>query len=171
MTSLHEIPLTMNDGTETTFGRFRGQAVLVVNVASKCGYTPQYDGLEALYEKYKDSGLVVLGVPCNQFAGQEPGEDAEIAEFCRLNYGVTFPLTAKSKVRGKEQHPLYHELVKFKHGILPGIVKWNFEKFLVGRDGTVVERFGSKTEPDDAALLTAVESALAEAAPPSSPGE
>ncbi|MFJ3958782.1 glutathione peroxidase [Arthrobacter sp. NPDC090010] len=161
MTALHEIPLTLNDGTETTFGRFQGQVVLVVNVASKCGFTPQYEGLQALYERYREQGLVVLGVPCNQFAGQEPGEDQEIAEFCSVNFGVTFPLTIKANVRGKDQHPLYTELVKFKHSILPGLVKWNFEKFLVSRDGRVLERFGSRTEPDAPELIAAVEAALA----------
>jgi len=161
VTSLYDIPLTMNDGATSSFGRFRGKAVLVVNVASKCGFTSQYDGLQKLYERFQDEGLEILGVPCNQFAGQEPGEDAEIAEFCRLNFGVTFPLTAKAKVRGKEQHPLYHELTRFKHPLLPGLIKWNFEKFLISRDGEVLERFGSRTEPDDAELVAAVEAALA----------
>ncbi|MDQ0707595.1 glutathione peroxidase [Arthrobacter woluwensis] len=161
MTSLYDIPLTMNDGTGSSFGRFRGNAVLVVNVASKCGFTSQYDGLQRLYERFQDQGLEILGVPCNQFAGQEPGDDAEIAEFCRLNFGVTFPLTAKAKVRGKDQHPLYHELTRFKHPLLPGLIKWNFEKFLISRDGEVLERFGSRTEPDDAELLAAIEAALA----------
>lgn len=161
MTSLYDIPLTMNDGAGSSFGRFRGKAVLVVNVASKCGFTSQYDGLQRLYERFQDQGLEILGVPCNQFAGQEPGDDAEIAEFCRLNFGVTFPLTAKAKVRGKDQHPLYQELTRFKHPLLPGLIKWNFEKFLISRDGEVLERFGSRTEPDDAELLAAIEAALA----------
>ena len=165
MSSLYDIDLTMNDGAESSFGRFRGKAVLVVNVASKCGYTPQYDGLQRLYERFRDQGLEILGVPCNQFAGQEPGDDAEIAEFCRLNFGVSFPLTAKAKVRGKEQHPLYHELTRFKHPLLPGLIKWNFEKFLIGRDGEILERFGSRTEPEDADLIAAVEAALAAPAP------
>jgi len=165
VSSLYDIDLTMNDGAESSFGRFRGKAVLVVNVASKCGYTPQYDGLQRLYERFRDQGLEILGVPCNQFAGQEPGDDAEIAEFCRLNFGVSFPLTAKAKVRGKEQHPLYHELTRFKHPLLPGLIKWNFEKFLIGRDGEILERFGSRTEPEDADLIAAVEAALAAPAP------
>lgn len=161
MTTLYTIPLTLNDGTETDFGRFRGSVVLVVNVASQCGFTPQYTGLETLYEKFRDRGFEVLGVPCNQFAGQEPGSDSEIAEFCQLNFGVTFPLTAKANVRGKDQHPLYAELTRFKTSILPGLVKWNFEKFLVNRDGEVVARFAPNVEPDSAEVIDAIESALA----------
>jgi glutathione peroxidase len=161
MTDLHSIPLTLNDGSETDFGRFKGNAVLVVNVASNCGFTPQYAGLETLYEKFRDRGLEVLGVPCNQFAGQEPGSDSEIADFCERNFGVTFPLTSKADVRGKNQHPLYAELTKFKTGVLPGLVKWNFEKFLVSRDGTVLARFAPTVEPDSAVIIDAIEEALA----------
>ncbi|MCU1566027.1 MAG: glutathione peroxidase [Pseudarthrobacter sp.] len=160
MTPLYPIPLTLNDGTETDFGRFKGEVVMVVNVASNCGLTPQYSGLEALYEKFRDRGFEILGVPCNQFAGQEPGSDSEIAEFCERNYGVTFPLTVKADVRGKDQHPLYAELTKFKTGLLPGLVKWNFEKFLVNRDGEVVARFAPTVEPDSAEVIDAIESAL-----------
>jgi glutathione peroxidase len=134
---------------------------MVVNVASQCGLTPQYAGLEALYEKFRDRGFEILGVPCNQFAGQEPGSDSEIAEFCERNFGVTFPLTAKADVRGKDQHPLYAELTKFKTGLLPGLVKWNFEKFLVSRSGEVVGRFAPTVEPDSAEVVDAVENALA----------
>ena len=158
--SLYPIPLTLNDGTETEFGRFKGKVVLVVNVASNCGFTPQYAGLEALYGKFRDRGFEILGVPCNQFAGQEPGSDTEIAEFCQRNFGVTFPLTEKARVRGKGQHPLYAELTKFKSGLLPGLVKWNFEKFLVNRDGQVVDRFAPTTEPDSAEIIDAIEKAL-----------
>jgi glutathione peroxidase len=164
VTTLYSIPLTLNDGTGTDFGRFRGNVVLVVNVASKCGFTPQYTGLETLYEKFRDRGFEVLGVPCNQFAGQEPGSDSEIAEFCQLNFGVTFPLTAKANVRGKDQHPLYAELTKFKTSVLPGLVKWNFEKFLVNRDGQVMARFAPTVEPDSAEVIDAIESALAASA-------
>lgn len=160
MTALHSIPLTLNDGTETDFGRFQGKAVLVVNVASNCGFTPQYAGLETLYEKYRDRGLEILGVPCNQFAGQEPGDDAEIADFCERNFGVTFPLTSKADVRGKNQHPLYAELTQFKTGLLPGLVKWNFEKFLVSREGEVLARFAPTVEPDSAVIIDALEEAL-----------
>ena len=161
MNTLYSIPLTLNDGTDTDFGRFRGKAVMVVNVASQCGFTPQYAGLELLYGKFRDQGFEVLGVPCNQFAGQEPGNDAEIAEFCQRNFGVTFPLTAKADVRGKYQHPLYAELTRFKNGPLPGLVKWNFEKFLVNRDGAVIARFAPTVEPDSPEILAAVEDALA----------
>jgi glutathione peroxidase len=161
VTSLYSVPLTLNDGTQTDFGRFKGSVVMVVNVASKCGFTPQYTGLETLYEKFQDRGFEVLGVPCNQFAGQEPASDSEIAEFCQQNFGATFPLTEKANVRGKDQHPLYAELTRFKTGLLPGLVKWNFEKFLVSREGTVVARFASAVEPDSAEIIDAIEKALA----------
>lgn len=161
MNSIHSIPLTLNDGTETDFGRFKGRVVMVVNVASQCGFTPQYGALELLYGKFKDQGFEILGVPCNQFAGQEPGSDEEIAEFCERNFGVTFPLTAKADVRGKNQHPLYAELTRFKNGLLPGLVKWNFEKFLINRDGVVVARFAPTVEPDSPEVIAAIEEALA----------
>lgn len=161
MTDLYSVPLTLNDGTETDFGRYRGQVVLVVNVASQCGFTPQYAGLQALHNKFEDDGFTVLGVPCNQFAGQEPGSDADIAEFCDRNFGVTFPLTAKADVRGKNQHPLYARLTKFKKGLLPGLVKWNFEKFLINRDGEIVARFAPTVEPDAPEVIEAVQAALA----------
>lgn len=160
MTSLHSIPLTLIDGTETDFGRFKGEVVLVVNVASQCGFTPQYAGLEALRNAFQAQGFEVLGVPCNQFAGQEPGAESEIAEFCELNFGVTFPLTVKANVRGKNQHPLYTELTKFRSGLLPGLVKWNFEKFLVNRDGEVVARFAPTVGPDAPEVIEAVQAAL-----------
>lgn len=161
MTDLFSVPLTLNDGTETDFGRYRGQVVLVVNVASQCGFTPQYAGLQALHNKFEDEGFTVLGVPSNQFAGQEPGSDADIAEFCDRNFGVTFPLTAKADVRGKNQHPLYARLTKFKKGLLPGLVKWNFEKFLINRDGEIVARFAPTVEPDAPEVIEAVQAALA----------
>ena len=160
MTPLYAIPLTLNDGTATDFGRFKGKVVMVVNVASNCGFTSQYAGLEALYEKFRDRGFEILGVPCNQFAGQEPGSDSEIAEFCQRNFGVTFPLTVKADVRGRDRHPLYTELTKFKTGLLPGLVKWNFEKFLVSREGEVLNRFAPTVEPDSAEVIDAVEEAL-----------
>ena len=160
VTDLYRVPLTLNDGSPTDFGRFKGKVLMVVNVASNCGFTPQYTGLETLYQKFRDRGFEVLGVPCNQFAGQEPGSDSEIAEFCQRNFGVTFPLTLKADVRGRNQHPLYAELTKFKSGLLPGLVKWNFEKFLVNRDGQVVNRFAPTVEPDSAEVIDAVEEAL-----------
>ncbi|WBM81608.1 glutathione peroxidase [Cryobacterium breve] len=161
---MYDAPLTLIDGTETTFADFRGKTVLVVNVASKCGFTPQYAGLEALYDRFKDDGLVVLGLPCNQFMGQEPGEAADIEAFCQLNYGVTFPMTDKVDVRGKHQHPLYAQLTKFKSGLLPGLVKWNFEKFLVNSEGEIVDRFASTVEPESPELVGAIEKTLASAA-------
>lgn len=133
--------------------------VLFVNVASHCGYTPQYEGLEALYQQYKDRGLVVVGVPCNQFGEQEPGSPTEIASFCKLNYGVSFPLLEKQEVNGANRSPLYASLVGSPKGGGQDI-RWNFEKFLVGRDGQVIARFPSKVAPLDAALTSAVEGAL-----------
>jgi glutathione peroxidase len=150
----------MIDGTERTFGDFKGKTVLVVNVASQCGFTPQYTALEALYRKYADQGLVVLGVPSNQFMGQEPGTEEDIQAFCSSTFGVTFPLTKKSDVRGRDQHPLYAELTKFKTGPLPGLVKWNFEKFLVDDAGTVVARFAPTVAPDSEEVVAAIEKAL-----------
>lgn len=160
MTSLYSIPITFNDGSEGDFGRFQGKAVMVVNVASECGFTRPYAGLEELYGKYRGQGLEILGVPCNQFGGQEPGADAEIAEFCERNFGVTFPLTSKANVLGKEQHPLFAELTRDDDG-QPVKVKWNFEKFVINRAGELVGRFPSAVEPDSEDLLTAVEKALA----------
>ncbi|AGZ40217.1 glutathione peroxidase [Actinoplanes friuliensis DSM 7358] len=135
--------------------RYRGHVVLVVNVASRCGLTPQYAGLETLHEKYADRGFTVLGVPCNQFGGQEPGTAADIEDFCQVNYGVTFPLTEKVDVNGAGRHPLYTALV----GDGPDI-QWNFEKFLVGPDGAVAGRYGPQTEPEDGEFVAAVEKLL-----------
>ncbi len=160
MSSLYSIPLTFNDGTEADFGRFEGKAVVVVNVASECGYTRQYAGLEELYGKYRSQGLEILGVPCNQFGGQEPGADHEIAEFCERNFGVSFPLTSKANVLGKQQHPLFAELARDEDG-QPAKVKWNFEKFVINRGGELVARFPSAVEPDSEVLVKAVEEALA----------
>jgi len=160
MTALHSIPLTLIDGTETDFGRFKDDVVLVVNVASQCGFTPQYAGLEALHNKFRGQGFQVLGVPCNQFAGQEPGGDAEIAEFCQRNFGVTFPLTVKANVRGKNQHPLYAELTKAPDASgKAGRITWNFEKFVVTPDGSV-HRFRPTTEPDAAEIVELIETSL-----------
>jgi glutathione peroxidase len=161
---LYEIDLTMNDGSPKSFGDFRGHPVLVVNVASKCGFTPQYAGLEELYATYAARGLVVLGMPSNQFMGQEPLNDGEIAEFCSTTFGVTFPLMAKGDVRGKDQHPLYGQLTKFRNGVLPGLVKWNFEKFLVNREGEVVARFAPSVEPDAPEVIAAIEQVLGQPA-------
>lgn len=147
-------------GTKVSMEKFKDKAVVVVNVASKCGYTPQYAGLEALYEKYKDQGLMIVGFPCNQFGAQEPGSDAEIQGFCQMNYGVTFPVMSKIDVNGKDADPLYTWMKEQAPGVLgTEAIKWNFTKFLIDRKGNVVERFAPATEPKD--MAAAVEKALA----------
>ncbi|CAM5558750.1 glutathione peroxidase [Streptomyces canus] len=149
-------------GGSADLGRYAGKAVLIVNVASKCGLTPQYNGLEKLQERYAEQGFTVLGVPCNQFLGQEPGSAEEIAEFCSATYGVTFPLTEKVEVNGEGRHALYERLVDFADAEgHTGDIRWNFEKFLIGRDGSVVARFSPQTEPESDEIVTAVEGALA----------
>jgi glutathione peroxidase len=149
-------------GGSADLSQYAGKAVLVVNVASKCGLTPQYTGLERLQERYAAQGFTVLGVPCNQFLGQEPGSAEEIAEFCSATYGVTFPLTEKVEVNGDGRHELYDRLVGFADAEgHTGDIRWNFEKFLVGRDGTVVARFSPQTEPESAEVVAAVETAVA----------
>ncbi len=157
--SIYEIPLKTITGQETTLREHQGKVLLIVNVASRCGFTPQYEGLEALYRKFKDRGLVVLGFPCNQFGAQEPGTESEIQGFCSLTYQVSFPMFAKVDVNGASAHPLYQHLKSSQKGILgtEGI-KWNFTKFLVDRQGQVVERFASVTTP--AALEKEVEKLL-----------
>ena len=171
MSKIYDFKALTNKGAELDFAQFEGKVLLIVNTASKCGFTPQYDGLEALYQKYKDQGLVILGFPCDQFAHQEPGSDEEIAEFCRLNHGVTFPLMKKIDVNGKDEHPIYKYLksqapteeykgikAKASHTLFKSISKsvekegdimWNFTKFLISRDGTIVKRFPPTTEPAD----------------------
>jgi glutathione peroxidase len=146
-------------GKESSLKAYQGKVILIVNVASKCGLTPQYAGLEALYQKHKDAGLVVLGFPCNDFGGQEPGTIAEIQTFCKTTYKVTFPLLAKLSVKGKDQHPLYAALTG-PQGAFPGDVTWNFGKFLIGRDGKPLARFEPKTKPDAPELTAAIEKAL-----------
>ncbi len=184
MPTLYDIPVTTIAGTPTTLADYAGHPLLIVNVASKCGLTPQYTALEALYQQYKDKGLVVLGFPANDFAGQEPGSDAEIATFCSTTYPVTFPLFSKIAVTGPQQHPLYRLLTTesdtpigegpWREGIanyaaahgfpppnpLPGIL-WNFEKFLIGKDGTILARFAPDLTPDDPRITSAIDSALA----------
>jgi glutathione peroxidase len=141
---------------------FRGRPTLIVNVASECGLTPQYEGLQSLYEQYADRGLNILGVPCNQFGEQEPGSPEEIATFCSANYGVTFPLTAKLDVNGPNRHPLYGELTETPDAEgNAGDVQWNFEKFLVSSDGEILARFRPLTAPHDPELVAAIENALA----------
>ena len=154
-----DTPITRINGESTTMRYYEGKVLLVVNVASKCGFTPQYKGLEAVYQQYKDRGLVVLGFPCNQFGAQEPGAESEIAEFCELNFGVTFPMHAKVDVNGKDAHPLFVQLKSEATGILgTEAIKWNFTKFLVARDGTIVDRYASNTTPE--AMTSEIEKLL-----------
>jgi glutathione peroxidase len=161
VSTLHDFEAKSIDGQQRSLRDFSGKVAVVVNVASKCGLTPQYAGLQKLYEAYRGRGLEVLGFPCNQFAGQEPGSEAEVKEFCSIHYGVTFPLFAKIDVNGAGQHPLYAWLTA--ENTQPegaGDIKWNFGKFVIGRDGAVVARFDPRTAPDDPALVGAVERAL-----------
>lgn len=153
------IPFETADGKKTSLADYKGKAVLLVNVASKCGFTKQYAGLEKLYQEKKDSGLVILAFPCNDFGGQEPGTIEEIQKFCSTTYGVTFPIMAKVHVKGKDQHPLYTALTG-EEGAFPGNVKWNFGKILIGKDGKPVARFESATKPDSDELAQAIAGAL-----------
>ncbi len=180
MSTLQEIPVDSINAEPTSLGDYAGSVLLVVNVASKCGLTPQYEGLEALYREYKDQGLVVMGFPANNFREQEPGENAEIAEFCSLTYDVTFPLFSKISIVGDDKHPLYTELIEQappitgdteshrtrlrEYGITPTEdpdVTWNFEKFLISRDGQVVGRFAPSITPGDSAMVEAIQAELA----------
>ncbi|MFC9388105.1 glutathione peroxidase [Streptomyces venezuelae] len=159
--SLYDIPLKTLTGEPTSLADYRDRAVLIVNVASKCGLTPQYAGLEKLQQEYGERGFTVLGVPCNQFAGQEPGSADEIQTFCSTTYGVSFPLLEKTDVNGEARHPLYTELVRIADAEgEAGDVQWNFEKFLIGRDGRVT-RFRPRTEPDAPEIVSAIEAQLA----------
>ncbi|QBR92832.1 glutathione peroxidase [Nocardioides euryhalodurans] len=158
MTTLGDFSATGIDGTDTDLSAYEGNVVLVVNTASQCGFTPQYQGLQELHDTYAERGFTVLGFPCDQFGNQEPGEDAEIASFCERNFGVTFPLFSKVDVNGDEAHPLFQWLKKEQSGLLGGKVKWNFTKFLIGRDGEVIDRFSPTTEP--AKIAGKVEKAL-----------
>ncbi|GAA4817330.1 glutathione peroxidase [Nocardioides caeni] len=148
MTSLHDFSATSIDGQEVDLSSYDGKVVLVVNTASKCGFTPQYQGLQALQDEYGEQGLVVLGFPCDQFGHQEPGTEDEIATFCERNFGVTFPLFSKIDVNGDDAHPLYRWLKDEQGGLLGGKIKWNFTKFLVGKDGQVLDRYAPTTKPE-----------------------
>ena len=149
MTSIYDFSAKTIDGDEQKLDAYKGKTMLVVNVASKCGFTPQYKGLETLYEKFRDKGLVVLGFPCDQFGHQEPGDEAEIKNFCSLNYDVKFPLFAKIEVNGGNAHPLYKYLKKEAKGVLgTEAIKWNFTKFLIDKNGKVVTRYGSADTPE-----------------------
>lgn len=150
-TTVYDLAYTSNAGDTVGLDAYRGRPLLIVNTASKCGFTPQYDGLQALHEQYAERGLVILGFPCDQFAHQEPGDDAEIAEFCRLNHGVTFPLSTKVDVNGADTHPVFAFLKDRTKGLLGSSVKWNFTKFLVAPDGVTVTRYAPTTEPADLA--------------------
>jgi glutathione peroxidase len=146
---LYDIPVTTIDGDTTTLDRYRGQALLIVNVASQCGFTPQYEGLEALYRRHTDKGFVVLGFPCDQFGHQEPGSEADIRDFCDRNYNVTFPLFAKIDVNGPNAHTLYRYLTSARKGLLGRkTIAWNFTKFLVGKNGDVLRRYGPRRTPE-----------------------
>jgi glutathione peroxidase len=158
--SIHEIAVKDIDGKDTSLGAYKGKVLLIVNVASKCGYTPQYQGLETVYEKYKTKGLTVLGFPCNQFGQQEPGTNEEIKQFCSSKYNVTFPMFDKVDVNGPNRHPLYVALAG-DQSPYPGNIKWNFSKFLIGRDGKIIKRFDSKAAPESPEVIAAVEAALA----------
>ena len=160
MTTIYELEMSSIDGKAMPLSTFKDQVVLLVNVASKCGLTPQYSGLQQLHDQYGDQGFSVLGLPCNQFGGQEPGSEAEIVDFCATNYSVSFPMTAKIEVNGDGRHGLYDQLAG-DAASFPGDITWNFEKFLVGKDGAVIQRFGPRTAPDDAELVAAIEAALA----------
>lgn len=159
-TNLSDIPLKDINGKDTSLKAYQGKVLLIVNVASKCGFTPQYKGLEALHKKFKDQGFTVLGFPCNDFGGQEPGTNEQIKEFCSATYGVSFPMFDKLHVKGPQQHALYAALTG-KDAPFPGDVGWNFGKFLVGKDGKIIARFDSKAAPESAEVTAAVEKALA----------
>ncbi len=161
--SIYDHKLTTIDGESVELSKYKGKVLLIVNVASECGMTPQYSGLQALHEKYKDRGLAVLGVPCNQFGAQEPGSDKEIKKFCTSNYRVSFDLFSKVDVKGKDAIPLFKQLTSVEStSVPPGPIGWNFEKFLVSRQGMVIARFGSGVEPDSSEVIDAITKALTE---------
>lgn len=157
--SVHNIKLNTIEGKPTSLGDYKGKVVLLVNVASQCGLTPQYKALQEIHQKYKDKGFTVIGVPCNDFGSQEPGTSEEIVEFCTSKYNVSFPLMEKLHVKGAEQHPLYARLTG-KDAEFPGDIKWNFGKFLIGKVGKVLKRFEPQTKPDSAEVVQAIEAAL-----------
>lgn len=160
MKNIYEYQATRITGEVSSIADYKGQVLLIVNTASKCGFTPQFTGLEAIYEKYKDQGFAVLGFPCNQFLNQDPGNEAEISSFCSLNYGVSFPMFAKIDVNGPGAHPLFQHLAAEAPGLLGSQkIKWNFTKFLVSRDGRVLDRYAPTTKPED--LVKDIEKALA----------
>ncbi|SHN31685.1 glutathione peroxidase [Gracilibacillus kekensis] len=147
--SIYDLKVQTPKGEEKLVNDYKAKAMIIVNTASKCGFAPQFDGLQELYEKYKDEGLQILGFPSNQFMNQEPGSSEEAEEHCRINYGVSFPMFGKTEVRGKNAHPLFQHLTKEAPGIISGSIKWNFTKFLIDKEGNVVKRYAPKTEPKD----------------------
>jgi glutathione peroxidase len=162
VTGLYDHKLTSIDGQSVELAQYKGKVLLIVNVASECGMTPQYAGLQAMHARYKDQGLAILGVPCNQFGGQEPGSDKEIKAFCTSNYRVEFDMFSKTKIQGEDADPLYKWLTAAESkSVKPGPVGWNFEKFLVSRQGTVIARFDSGVEPDSPEMIEAIAKALA----------
>ena len=159
--SVYDFTLNDIDGKSVSLSLYRGKVLMLVNVASKCGFTPQYEDLEKLYQTYKDRGFVILGFPANNFLGQEPGTDFEIKSFCTLKYGVTFPIFAKISVKGKDKHPLYRFLTdKQTNPDFSGEIKWNFSKFIIGRDGKIIERFAPITSPESKDVIKTIEAAL-----------
>ena len=153
--ALYSFTMKTIDGNEKKLSDYKGKVLMIVNVASKCGHTPQYKGLEALYEKYKDRGFMILGFPANNFLWQEPGTDSTIKQFCTTTYGVTFDMFSKISVKGDDQHPLYHYLTE--ESPVPGVVKWNFQKYLVDRKGNIVNKFSPGTEPEEKEVITEIE--------------
>ena len=147
MGNIYDFVVQKSNGEDYKLEEYKGKVMLIVNTASECGFTPQFEGLQALYEKYKDQGFVILGFPCNQFGGQEPGSGAEANQNCKINYGVTFPIHEKVDVKGENQHPLFRYLTDAAKGMLSEKIKWNFTKFLVDRDGNVVSRFSPQKKP------------------------
>ncbi|GAA0312020.1 glutathione peroxidase [Psychrobacter aestuarii] len=160
MDNIYQFEAERLDGSMQSFADYKGKVLLIVNTASKCGLTPQYEGLEQLYQTYKDQGLVIIGFPCNQFGHQEPGDASEIGQFCQKNYGVSFPMMAKVDVNGSDAHPIYKWMKEQKGGVLLDAIKWNFSKFLINREGQVVERYAPTTEPK--ALADDIEAQLAQ---------
>ena len=161
VSSVYDFKMKNIDGSEVKLETYKGKVVMIVNTASKCGLTPQYEGLQAVYDKYKDKDFVVLGFPANNFMGQEPGSDTEIKEFCTLKYKVSFPMFSKISVKGADQHPLYTYLTNEQSNPgFSGDISWNFEKFLIGKDGKTLARFSPKVKPDDQSVIDAIEKAL-----------
>lgn len=158
--SVHDFELNNIEGEKIPLNKYEGNVLLIVNTASECGFTPQYEGLQALYEKYNDKGLVILGFPANNFGGQEPGTDSEIKQFCKVNYGVTFPMFSKVSVKGDDINPLFDYLINQPNPDFTGDIKWNFEKFLVSKEGKLLRRFRSDVTPQSDDIINAVEEAL-----------